>query len=89
MLYMLINRTRKDLSTEEYAKLGELAQQFYDNIPQGLILHGDWAANDGSQTFALMETDDPELLESIQAAFRAYVDIEVLPVTPVTGWGRR
>jgi len=89
MLYMLINRTRKDLSSEEYQALGKLAQSFYDNIPQGVTLHGDWAANDQSCTFALMESDDPQLLEQIQEPFRGYVDIEVIPVTEVTGWEKR
>jgi hypothetical protein len=89
MLYMLINRTRQDLSREQYEQLGKLAQDFYDNIPAGVTLHGDWAANDQSRTFALMETDDPQLLDQIQEPFRGLVDIEVIPVTPVTGWGKR
>lgn len=89
MLYMLINRTRQDLSPEEYRKLGELAQSFYDNIPSGVTLHNDWAANDGSRTFALLETDDEALLEQIQAPFRDYVDIDVIAVTPIKGWGKR
>jgi len=89
MQYMLINRTRKDLTTEQYQELGKLAQAFYDNIPQGLTLHGDWAANDQSCTFALMETEEPDLLAQIQAPFKGMVDIEVIPVTAVTGWGKR
>jgi hypothetical protein len=89
MLYMLINRTRTDLSPEQCAELGQLAQGFYDRIPEGVRIHGDWAANDYSRTFALLETDDPELLERIQAPFRGYVDIDVVPVTAVTGWGKR
>lgn len=89
MLYMLINRTRKDLTAEQYRQLGELAQGFYDNIPEGLILHGDWAANDQSCTFALMETEDPGLLDHIRQPFQGFVDIEVIPVTAVTGWGKR
>lgn len=89
MFYMLINRTRKDLTSEEYEQLGRLAQDFYDNVPAGLTLHGDWAANDRSCTFALMESDDPELLQRIQEPFRDFVDIEVIPVTPISGWGKR
>jgi hypothetical protein len=89
MLYMLINRTRTDLTPAQYAELGRLAQGFYDNIPEGVSLHGDWAANDRSRTFALLETDDPGLLEGIQAPFRGFVDIEVVPVTAVAGWGKR
>lgn len=89
MLYMLINRTRKDLSPAEYEKLGKLAQGFYDNIPNGVTLHNDWAANDHSCTFALLETEDTQLLERIKAPFRGYVEIEIIPVTPVKGWGKR
>jgi hypothetical protein len=89
MLYMLINRTRKDLTSEQYQQLGKLAQGFYDNIPEDVTLHGDWAANDRSCTFALMESDDPQLLEKIQEPFQGFVDIEVIPVTAVTGWGKR
>jgi hypothetical protein len=89
MLYMLINRTRPNLTQADYAQLGRLAQAFYDEMPAGLTLHGDWAAQDGSRTFALLETDDASLLERVQAPFRPYVDMELLPVTQVTGWGKR
>ena len=86
---MLINKTRKDLSAEQYQELGKLAQGFYDNIHDGVTLHGDWAANDQSCTFALMETDDQKLLEQIQQPFEGFVDIEVIPVTAVSGWNKR
>jgi hypothetical protein len=86
MFYMLINHTRPGLSAADYEQLGQLAQGFYDRIPTGLKFIGDWAANDGSCTFAVLETDDPALLEQIQAPFRAYVDMEVIPVTPVSSW---
>ena len=86
MFYMLISRTRPNLTAEDYARLGQQAQGFYDNVPAGLKLHGDWAAQDGSRTFSVLETDDPALLEQIQAPFRDYVDMELLPVTPVSGW---
>lgn len=86
MLFMLINETRTDLSAEEFAKLGELAKAFYANIPQGVILHADWAALDQSRTFALMEAADQGVIEMIQAPFRAYVDIEIIPVRELSGW---
>jgi len=89
MLYMLINKTRKDLSAEQYQELATLAQNFYDNIPEGVTLHGDWAANDQSCTFALMEADDPKLMEQIQQPFEGFVDIDVIPVTAVSGWNKR
>ncbi|MBK9326530.1 MAG: DUF3303 family protein [Thiobacillaceae bacterium] len=86
MFYMLISRTRPNLTAEDFTRLGQAAQGFYDNVPAGLKLHGDWAAQDGSRTFSVLETDDPALLEQIQAPFRDYVDMELLPVTPVSGW---
>ena len=54
MLFMLINRTRTDLTAEEFKLLGELAKDFYANIPDGVTLHNDWAALDQSRTFALL-----------------------------------
>lgn len=86
MLYILINRTRRDLSSEEYEQLGRLAQDFYDQVPSGVKLHGDWAAKDQSRTFTLIETEDPSLLERIQAPFRPFVDIETFEVTPISSW---
>ncbi len=86
MLYMLINKTRSGLSAEDYAHIAELANQFYENVPEGIRLHGDWSANDRSRTFSLIETDDPDLLETVQRPFRGYVDIEVVPVTAVSRW---
>jgi hypothetical protein len=86
MLYMLINRTKPGLSPEQFQELGRLAKSFYDGIPEGIRLHGDWAADDGSCTFTLIEAEAPALLDQIQAPFRPYVDIETLPVTPVSGW---
>lgn len=89
MMYMLISRSRKDLTPEQYQQLGQLAQGFYDNIPAGVTLHGDWAANDHSCTYALLESDDDQLIDQIQQPFKEYVDIEAVPVTAVTGWGKR
>ncbi len=89
MMHMIINRTRKDLTPDDFAELGRLAQAFYDEIPPEIELHGDWAAADGSCTFSLLESEDPALLERLQAPFRKYVEMEIVPVEPVTGWMRR
>ena len=86
MLFMLINRTRSDLTSEEFQELGELAKAFYANIPDGVTLHADWAALDQSRTFALMEADNQSDIEAIQAPFRRFVDIEVVPVRELSGW---
>ncbi|WP_405234318.1 DUF3303 domain-containing protein [Lentisalinibacter salinarum] len=86
MLFMLINRTRTDLSADEFQKLGELAKNFYADIPEGVTLHADWGALDQSRTFALMEAEEQSQIESIQAPFRPYVDIEIVPVRELSGW---
>ena len=86
MLYMLINQTRSGLSPEDYEKIARLANRFYENVPEGVKLCGDWSANDRSRTFSLIETDDPALLKEIQRPFEGYVDIEVVPVTAVSSW---
>ena len=86
MLFMLVNRTRRDLSQEEFMKLGELAKDFYANIPEHVVLHQDWAALDQSCTFALMEADEQNAIDEIQAPFKPYVDIDVIPVREISGW---
>lgn len=86
MLFMLVNRTRTDLSKEEFMQLGELAKDFYANIPESVVLHKDWAALDQSCTFALMEADEQGAIDEIQAPFRPYVDIDIIPVREISGW---
>lgn len=86
MLYMLVNRTRPDLPVEAWSRLAELARTFYADVPEGLTLHGDWSALDGSGGFALLETEDPALVERLAAPFEPYVEIRVVPVRVVTGW---
>ena len=89
MLFMIVNLTRKDLDQQEMSELGRLATEFYANMPEGITLHGDWAAADGSRTFALLEADAPDMVEQIQAPFRPYVDMEVVPVERIKSWGTR
>jgi len=83
---MLIKKTRNDLSSEEFQKLGELAKDFYSDIPNKVTLHADWAALDQSCTFALMDADDQSAIEEIQVPFRPFVDIEIVPVREINGW---
>jgi hypothetical protein len=86
--YLIINRTRTDLTPDQYRELAGHAKQFYDNVPAGLTLHSDWGAMDGSCTYAIMEADDRDLLDRVQAPFRPFVDMEVIPVRPLSGWGK-
>ena len=86
MLFMLINRTRTDLTPDQFKQLGELAKAFYANVPDNVVLHKDWAALDQSCTFALMEAEDQAIIDSIQAPFRPYVDIDIVAVREISGW---
>ena len=86
MLFMLVNRTRTDLTAQEFRELGELAKGFYANIPDDVTLHADWAALDQSRTFALIEAADQAAVEALQAPFRRFVDIEIVPVREISGW---
>ncbi len=86
MLFMLVSKTKTDLSMEEFAHLGELAKNFYANVPEGVTLHNDWAAIDGSRTFALIEADNESVIEEIQLPFRPHVDIEIVSVRKLSGW---
>ena len=89
MFFMIVNMTRKDLTPDEMSELGRLANDFYDSIPPGVTLHADWAATDGSRTFALLEAENQAEVEQIQEPFRPYVDMEVVPVVRIQGWGKR
>lgn len=89
MLFMLINRTRTNLTPEQYRELGRRAQAFYDRIPDGVTLHGDWTAEDGSCTFALLEAANADQLDALQAPFRDFVDIQTVPVRRADGWNPR
>ena len=44
MLFMIVNLTHKDLSQEDMSELGRLAGEFYEKMPSGITLRGDWAA---------------------------------------------
>ncbi len=87
MHFLVINRTRAGLTSEQYEKLAELARDFYTSPPEGIRLHGDWAAVDGSCTYAVIEAESRARLEALQAPFRPFVEMENVEVRPLTGWG--
>ena len=88
MHFLVINRTRPELTAAQYEELGTLAQAFYSAPPTGIRLHSDWAAADGSGTYAILEAESRELLEEVQAPFRPFVAMENIEVRPLSGWGR-
>ena len=86
MLYMLINRTRADLTEEQFVELRSRAKAFYADVPPGISVRGDWAADDGSRTFALLEAGSRALVDEMVGRFEGLVDIEVVQVTAIPGW---
>ncbi len=86
MLVFLINRTRPDLTPEQYGRLAELAKAFYADVPPGVSLRGEWAAADYSRNFSLLEAPDVATVERMAAPFREFVDVDIVPVNATTGW---
>lgn len=85
-LYLIINRTRPDLSPDDYAELARRAKDFFGAVPDGIALRGNWAEAGGGRTIALIEADDESRVEATQAPFRDYVDMEVIGLIDVEGW---
>ncbi len=86
MHVFLINRTRPDLTPEQYGRLAELAKAFYANVPPGVSLRGEWAAADYSRNFSLLEAPDVATVERMAAPFREFVEVDIVPVNAITGW---
>jgi len=86
MLYLIISRTHAGLDSTDMERLAELAKAFYASIPEGLTLKENWTEDGGGRTVALVETDDASLVEQIQAPFKPYVDMEVMPLVSIPGW---
>jgi hypothetical protein len=86
MLYLIISRTRAGLEPADMERLAELAKAFYASVPEGLTLKENWTEEGGGRTVAMVETDDARLVEQIQAPFKPYVDMDVIPLVSIPGW---
>jgi hypothetical protein len=86
MLFLLTNRTKRTLTPAQYGELAGLAKAFYAGIPPDVAIRGEWAAMDQSCNYSLLEAPDLATVERIQAPFRAYVDMEIVPVVAFSGW---
>jgi muconolactone delta-isomerase len=86
MLFMLTNRTRKDLSADQYAELATLAKAFYASIPAEVKIRGEWAATDYSNNYSLLEAPDIDTVRRIQAPFAKFTETLIVPVTAISGW---
>lgn len=86
MLFMLTNRTRKDLSAAQYAELATLAKAFYASIPAEVKIRGEWAATDYSANYSLLEAPDIDAVRRIQEPFAIFTETLIVPVTATSGW---
>lgn len=82
MLFLLINETKKELREEDYRILSGIMNDFYNNIPPGIRLVGDYVTLDKKKNFAIIESDSMEKIEELKSPFERYVNIEVIPVEP-------
>ena len=86
MLFLLTNRTRPNLTGEQYGELANLAKQFYASIPPEVKIRGEWAAVDQSHNYTLLEAPDIETVRRIQARFERFTESAIVPVVAISGW---
>jgi len=86
MLFLLTNRTRPNLTAEQFGELAALAKTFYSSIPAGVTLRGEWAATDQSHNYTLLEASDLATVQRMQAPFAKFTDTVIVPVTEISGW---
>lgn len=86
MLFLLTNRTRPNLTAEQFGELAALAKTFYSSIPAGVTLRGEWAATDQSHNYTLLEAPDLATVQRMQAPFAKFTDTVIVPVTAISGW---
>jgi hypothetical protein len=86
MLFMLTNRTRPNLTADQYAELATLAKAFYASIPADVKIHGEWAAADRSHNYTLLEAPNPETVQGMQAPFESFTDTTIVAVVAISGW---
>ena len=86
MLFLLTNRTRRNLTATEYGELAALAKEFYASIPADVKIRGEWAATDQSHNYTLLEAPDIDTVRRIQAPFERFTETVIVPVTAISGW---
>jgi hypothetical protein len=86
MMFVLTNRTRPGLTAAQYGELAALAKAFYASIPEGVRIHGEWAAIDRTHNYTLLEAPDVETVRRIQAPFEPFTETQIVPVTAISGW---
>jgi acetyl esterase/lipase len=78
VLYMVIERFNENGAVAVYRRARDRGRL----LPAGLDYVSSWVDVDFRRCFQLMETDDPELLESWMEQWQDLVEFEVIPVRP-------
>ena len=86
MLFMLTNRTRPNLTADQYTQLAALAKAFYASVPADVKIQGEWAAADQSHNYSLLEAPNLETVQRIQAPFESFTDTTIVAVVATSGW---
>jgi len=86
MLFLLTNRSRANLSAEQYGELAAAAKAFYASIPPDVKIRGEWAALDQTHNYTLLEAPDIETVRRIQAPFEPFTETAIVPVKSISGW---
>ena len=86
MLFMLTNRTRPNLTPDQYTELAARAKTFYASVPADVKIHGEWAAMDHSHNYTLLEAPNLETVQRIQAPFESFTDTTIVAVAAISGW---
>ncbi len=85
MLYMVVERFRNGDATpigERYRRRGRM-------LPEGLHYHASWMDLMGSRCFQLIETAEPELLNTWVSRWDDLADFEIVPVkTSAEFWAK-
>ena len=86
MLFLLTNRTRPNLTADQYTELAALAKAFYASVPADVKIHGEWAAVDRSHNYTLLEAPNLEAVQRMQAPFERFTDTTIVAVAAISGW---
>ena len=76
MLFMVIERFKNG----DARMVGERFRQSGRMLPDGLTYHASWVDSSGARCFQIMETANPELLNTWVSRWDDLADFEVVPV---------
>lgn len=76
MLFMVIENFKQG----DAAPVGERFRRLGRMLPYGVAYHASWVESSGARCFQVMETQDPELLNTWVSRWNDLIDFEIIPV---------